>query len=366
MAVHAGGGLRAGLALTVVGVLVGEILGRAAGARLRDQLRLRAHDDARVRGARGAGGGAPCWRSTPRGRWWSPRGRGDGPARRPGLPGAVARRAAAGLGGGGARPGCADPLFVPTPAAVAGALGATRGRRWPRLGDTLRRRWWATRWRWGSGWRAGSASARVRCSTRCEPVRGGRLRGAEDPGAAVDRAHLRPRRHARGGLRHAPGCSRSAPGGGGVRDVDRTLVPVARSMGATSWQVNRKVLLPAVLPSVLAGMRLGIVFACWGCCSSRCSAGSAAWASSCGASRRPSGRPSSSPPPRSSRCSRSAWSWPRAPQPASLPLALAGPDHPRAGSGALMPRPRGADARPRARRRQTIIGPGEGTVGRCR
>jgi ABC-type uncharacterized transport system YnjBCD ATPase subunit len=47
---------------------------------------------------------------------------------------------------------------------------------------------------------------------------------------------------------------------GAVRDVDRTLVTVARSLGATTWQLCWKVLLPAIVPSVLAGMRLGIVF----------------------------------------------------------------------------------------------------------
>lgn len=47
---------------------------------------------------------------------------------------------------------------------------------------------------------------------------------------------------------------------GGVRDIDRMPVVVARSMGATTWQVYWKVILPAVLPAVLAGMRLGIVF----------------------------------------------------------------------------------------------------------
>ena len=47
---------------------------------------------------------------------------------------------------------------------------------------------------------------------------------------------------------------------GAVRDVDRTLVTVARSYGATTWQLYWKVLLPAIVPSVFAGMRLGIVF----------------------------------------------------------------------------------------------------------
>ena len=47
---------------------------------------------------------------------------------------------------------------------------------------------------------------------------------------------------------------------GAVRDVDRTLITVARSYGATTWQLYWKVLLPAIVPSVLAGMRLGMVF----------------------------------------------------------------------------------------------------------
>jgi NitT/TauT family transport system permease protein len=50
----------------------------------------------------------------------------------------------------------------------------------------------------------------------------------------------------------------------GTRDVDPTLITVATSMGATRWQIGRKVLLPAVLPSVLAGMRVGMVFAMLG------------------------------------------------------------------------------------------------------
>jgi NitT/TauT family transport system permease protein len=47
---------------------------------------------------------------------------------------------------------------------------------------------------------------------------------------------------------------------GGVRDVDRTLITVARAYGASPWQLYAKVILPAIVPSVLAGMRLGIVF----------------------------------------------------------------------------------------------------------
>jgi NitT/TauT family transport system permease protein len=47
---------------------------------------------------------------------------------------------------------------------------------------------------------------------------------------------------------------------GAVRDVDRTLVTVARAFGARRWQLYGKVILPAIMPTVLAGMRLGIVF----------------------------------------------------------------------------------------------------------
>jgi ABC-type nitrate/sulfonate/bicarbonate transport system permease component len=47
---------------------------------------------------------------------------------------------------------------------------------------------------------------------------------------------------------------------GGVRDVDRMPILVARSMGATTGQIYWKVILPAVRPAVRAGMRLGIVF----------------------------------------------------------------------------------------------------------
>ena len=45
-----------------------------------------------------------------------------------------------------------------------------------------------------------------------------------------------------------------------MRDVDRTPLLVARSIGATPWQLYWKVILPAIVPAVLAAMRLGIVF----------------------------------------------------------------------------------------------------------
>jgi ABC-type nitrate/sulfonate/bicarbonate transport system permease component len=51
---------------------------------------------------------------------------------------------------------------------------------------------------------------------------------------------------------------------GGVRDVDRHLLMVARAFGARPGQLYLKVILPAVVPAVLAGMRLGVVFSLLG------------------------------------------------------------------------------------------------------
>lgn len=43
------------------------------------------------------------------------------------------------------------------------------------------------------------------------------------------------------------------------RDVDRTLLKAARSMGASDQQMFWKVLLPAGLPMVLSGLRIGVI-----------------------------------------------------------------------------------------------------------
>ena len=43
---------------------------------------------------------------------------------------------------------------------------------------------------------------------------------------------------------------------GGVRNVDRSLVDVARAEGGTEWQIMRKIVLPASLPFVMTGLRL--------------------------------------------------------------------------------------------------------------
>ena len=47
---------------------------------------------------------------------------------------------------------------------------------------------------------------------------------------------------------------------GAVRDVDRTLITVARAFGARPWPLYLKVILPAIVPSVIAAMRLGVIF----------------------------------------------------------------------------------------------------------
>jgi ABC-type nitrate/sulfonate/bicarbonate transport system permease component len=44
----------------------------------------------------------------------------------------------------------------------------------------------------------------------------------------------------------------------GIRLTERVLVEAAQTLGATEWQVIRRVLLPSALPSVVTGMRIGI------------------------------------------------------------------------------------------------------------
>ena len=46
---------------------------------------------------------------------------------------------------------------------------------------------------------------------------------------------------------------------GGVGQVDQRLVTVARSLGATDWQMFRRVLLPAALPVIFTGLRMAII-----------------------------------------------------------------------------------------------------------
>jgi sulfonate transport system permease protein len=47
----------------------------------------------------------------------------------------------------------------------------------------------------------------------------------------------------------------------GVRDVDTRLVDAARMMGATQWQIIRRVMLPSLIPYLITGFRTGLGFA---------------------------------------------------------------------------------------------------------
>jgi NitT/TauT family transport system permease protein/taurine transport system permease protein/sulfonate transport system permease protein len=47
----------------------------------------------------------------------------------------------------------------------------------------------------------------------------------------------------------------------GVRDVDTRLVDAARMMGATQWQIMRRVMLPSLIPYLITGFRTGLGFA---------------------------------------------------------------------------------------------------------
>jgi len=47
----------------------------------------------------------------------------------------------------------------------------------------------------------------------------------------------------------------------GIRSVDPRLLEMARSFRATSWQIVRRVEIPAALPAILGGMRVGVTLA---------------------------------------------------------------------------------------------------------
>jgi len=47
----------------------------------------------------------------------------------------------------------------------------------------------------------------------------------------------------------------------GVEDTDKRLIDAARTMGATRWQVTRRVLLPGLVPYLVTGFRTGLSFA---------------------------------------------------------------------------------------------------------
>ncbi len=165
-----------------------------------------------------------------------------------------------------ARLGIADPLFVPAPSAVAGALAATSGEVLPRLADTLLK----TLMGYGLAVVLGVGAGLVIGSRRL-------LHQVAMPYVValygVPKILILPWIALIFGLGLSTAVLSAAlfavfpvllMVAAGTRDVDPTLITVARSMGATRGQIGLKVLLPAVLPSVLAGMRIGMVFAMLG------------------------------------------------------------------------------------------------------
>jgi NitT/TauT family transport system permease protein len=163
---------------------------------------------------------------------------------------------------GVARAGWVDPLFVPAPSAVARAFAGIAGSAVAGLGDTLAKTAVAYALSVALGVSLGIAVGSVRA-----------LREVLNPFVValygMPKILVLPWIVLLLGFGTAPAILYGTIHGffpilvlvmGGVRDVDRTLVSVARAFGATTWQLYWKVLLPASVPTVLAGMRLGIVF----------------------------------------------------------------------------------------------------------
>jgi len=161
-----------------------------------------------------------------------------------------------------ARSAWVDPLFIPAPSAVARALAAISGPALAGLADTLAKTAAAYVLSVVLGVSAGLAGGSVKL-----------LRDVLSPYVialyGMPKILVLPWIVLLLGYGTAPAVFYGTLHGlfpilvlvtGAVRDVDRTLVTVARSLGATPWQLYWKVLLPAIVPSVLAGMRLGIVF----------------------------------------------------------------------------------------------------------
>ena len=161
-----------------------------------------------------------------------------------------------------ARAGWVDPLFVPAPSAVARAAGSIGREAVGLIGETLAKTLVAYVFAVALGVSAGLVIGGVRY-----------LHDVLNPFVvalyALPKILVLPWILLAFGLAATPAVVYGVLQGffpicllvaGGVRDIDRTPLRVARSMGATSWQLYRKVILPAVLPAVLAGMRLGIVY----------------------------------------------------------------------------------------------------------
>jgi ABC-type nitrate/sulfonate/bicarbonate transport system permease component len=161
-----------------------------------------------------------------------------------------------------ARAGWVDPLFVPAPSAVAGALLRVGALAMAGLGDTL----------------AKTAAAYV--ISVVLGVGGGLVLGSIRPVRqavnpfvvalyGLPKILVLPWIVLLLGFGALPAIVYGAIHGlfpilvlvtGAVRDVDDTLLTVARAFGASRRQLYWKVVLPAIVPTVLTGMRLGIVF----------------------------------------------------------------------------------------------------------
>ena len=160
------------------------------------------------------------------------------------------------------RLGWVDPLFVPAPSAVAGSFQAIAGVALGGLLDTLGKTALAYVLAVVTGVAAGVAIGSVRA---LEDV----LHPFVVALYGMPKILVLPWIVLLLGYGTAPAVLYGAVHGffpivvlviGAVRDVDRTLITVARAFGARPWQLYVKVILPAIVPSVIAAMRLGIVF----------------------------------------------------------------------------------------------------------
>jgi NitT/TauT family transport system permease protein len=160
------------------------------------------------------------------------------------------------------RAGWVDPLFVPAPSAVAGGLGAIAPEAAGALGDTLLK----TAIAYALAAVLGVALGLVIGSLPA-------LHDVVNPfvvaAYGIPKILVLPWIVLLLGFGTAPAVAYGTLHGlfpilvlviGGVRDVDRTLITVARAFGARPWQVYLKVVLPAIVPTVVASLRLGIVF----------------------------------------------------------------------------------------------------------
>jgi NitT/TauT family transport system permease protein len=161
-----------------------------------------------------------------------------------------------------ARAGWVDPLFVPSPMAVAHAFGRVGGAALSGLGDTLLKTAVAYVLSVVLGVSVGVVIGSMRSLGRVVNPFVIALYG-------IPKILILPWIVLLLGFGTSPAILYGTIHGlfpivvlvmGGVRDVDRTLLTVARAFGASTWQLYWKVILPAIVPTVLAGMRLAVVF----------------------------------------------------------------------------------------------------------